>query len=249
MLLGSLLGSCRALTWDYKISNGGDKNEPARYQATGAIRGLETGEAVAYIRHTATEKFQGPFPTNVLEIPVSDSTPGGKSAFVRNPRQQPKVVRAPKKNSTKGSSRGGIIEGQGSGHGGIIEGKGRGITGQGKGRGVFSEGRGRGAIKELSDLLVRKYLKQPRIYRRGDQCDLVFDCTNTTQRIITELVLIDHLDPRLMVVEPHGATISRSDAGLQIRWHNSLKLGPGQTARFLLTCRIKPRNRRKKVLN
>ena len=238
MLLGSLLGSCRALTWDYKISNGGDDSEPARYQATGTIRGLGTGEAVAYVRHTPTEKFQGPFPTNVLEIPVSDSTPGGKSTFVRNPHQPSKVVEAPKKISIKGSGRGGIIEGKGSG-----------ITAQGKGRGVFWQGRGRGAIKELPDLLVRKYLKQPGIYRRGDQCDLVFDCTNTTQRVITELVLVDHLDPRLMVVDPHGATISRPDAGVQVRWHNSLELAPGQTARFLLTCRIKPRNQRKKVLN
>lgn len=238
LLLAIVVSGCGTLQWDYKIPNGGDEGDPAQYQPTGPIPGLVAGEAVAFLRYKATEDFFGPFPTSVVEIAVHDPRPGGSGTTIQAREAGFRVSGNRKPDPTVGYGRGGTFEGSG-----------RGTWTQGDGRGAWSEGGGRGESVTPQPLVVQTHINSPRVYRKGEEFDLLFDCKNTSQRAITEIVLVDHLDARLLVSNPRGATVTKQGTGTQVRWQQSLDLAPGKTTRFRLTCRVKPKNHDKKVLN
>lgn len=262
-LVLALLGGCRSLKWDYQIPNGGDEGDSAEFQATGPIPGLDAGEAVAFLRNDKTQDFLGPFPTSMVEIPIHDPLPRGRGTTnggsgrgkrvqgdgavdVAEPDGESRSDTGPGNGETrKGGGRGGIHEGGGRSR--ILAGRGRAALGGG--RGTVSIGGGRGSSDQVTMLVVRKYLAKPGVYRRGDHFDLIFDCKNTGEDVISELVLVDHLDPRLLVSNRWGATLIEQATGQQVRWQKTLKLVPGKSTRFRLTCRVKPRDRAKKALN
>ena len=229
LLLATGISACGSLQWDYKIPNGGDEGDAAQYQPDDPIPGLGAGEAVAFLRYSATGDFVGPFPTDVVEISIHDPRAGGKGATFQAQEAAFRVSGNDTSNPTAGYGRGGTFEGSG--------------------KGTWTHGGGQGASVIPQALVVQTRIDSPRVYRQGDEFDLLFECNNTGGRTIAEIVLVDYLDSRLLVSNPRGATVTRKDAGTRVRWQKSLRLAPGESTRFQLTCRVKPGKRNKKTLN
>ena len=173
------LAACESLRWDYQIANGGDEGETAQYKPDGLLPGLEPGEAVAFCRYKEANEAQGPFASNVVEISVHDPRPGGSG-----PTSQALGTGFTVAGGGAGEST------QGYGRGGTFEGGGRGEWTEGGGRGEWKEGHGQGAAVEPQPLVVHAHVDDPRVFRRGENFRLLFDCKNTGHHTVTEVVLI-----------------------------------------------------------